>query len=193
MGARSDRKSRSREKILESAGVLMREKGISGASVANVMGGAGMTVGGFYAHFPSKDELVAETLRAALRESRGRLSAAAGEKRGADWIDAVARSYLSRAHRDVPHAGCPLPATMGELAGACTGVREVLAEELDSTVEEMESRLRDEGAEDPRGEAMAALATMVGGLALARASRGTPLSDEMLKACRAHIARCSRG
>ena len=186
---KTPRKAASREKILESAGVLMRERGISGASVANVMGGAGMTVGGFYAHFPSKQSLVAETLRSTLRKSREGLESYAGQRRGADRVEAVTRSYLSRAHRDNPEAGCPLPATAGELAAADISVREVLAEELGVDVAMMESSLMEAGVEHAHGEAIAALATMVGGLTLARALKGTKLSDEVLKACRDHIKR----
>ncbi|MHB8895883.1 MAG: TetR/AcrR family transcriptional regulator [Candidatus Geothermincolia bacterium] len=189
MTAKAEKKDRSREKILESAGSLMREKGITGTSVADVMGGAGMTVGGFYAHFPSKQELVAETLRSSLRKSRCLLDSYAGEKSGAEWVEAVVNSYLSRSHRDNPKTGCPLPATTGELAAADIAVREVLAEEIDIDVSDMAERLKDAGVDKPRGEALAALSIMVGGLTLARALKGTPLSDEVLKACRDHVKR----
>lgn len=187
--AKAERKERSRERILASAGVLLREKGISGASVAEVMEGAGMTVGGFYAHFPSKRTLVAETLRDVLRRSRSMLAASAGEKRGAEWVKAVARGYLSRQHRDDPRAGCPLPATLGEISREDAEVREALAAELGVTVEEMASRLEEAGVEDPRGEALALFSIMVGGLTLARALREDALSDRILLACRRHIER----
>ncbi len=185
----SERKRRSRERILTSAGALLRERGISGASVAEVMEGAGMTVGGFYAHFPSKRSLVAEALREALRRSSGLLAAGAGGKEGADWVKAVARSYLSRQHRDNPESGCPLPATLGEIAREDAALREVLAGEIKSMAGEMTSHLQAAGLKDHAGEALAILSTMVGGLALARALRGTELSDAVLKACRDHIER----
>lgn len=187
--AKAGKKARSRGRILESAGVLLREKGISGASVAGVMDGAGMTVGGFYAHFPSKRSLVAEALLETMRRTRGLLAAAAGDRQGADWVNAVARSYLSRQHRDSPETGCPLPAILGEVARGDPEVREALAVALGETVEELASRLRAAGVEDGDGEAAAVLATMVGGLSLARALRGSELSDGMLQACRRHIAR----
>lgn len=187
--AKSERKERSRERILESAGCLVREKGISGASVANVMEGAGMTVGGFYAHFPSKQSLMAETLRETLRRSRDRLDALAAGKRGADWVKAVAKGYLSRAHRDHPEIGCPLPATLSEITREDAAVREALEEEIETAAGELGSRLKEAGIEDPRGEALAVLAIMIGGLTLARALRGTDLSDAVLQACRKHIER----
>ncbi|NPV59946.1 MAG: TetR/AcrR family transcriptional regulator [Actinobacteria bacterium] len=191
--AKAARKERSRERILTSAGVLLREKGISGASVAEVMEGAGMTVGGFYAHFPSKRSLVAETLRDTLRRSRSLLMASAEGKRGADWVSAMARSYLSPQHRDNPRVGCPLPSTLGEVAREDEEVRKALAEEMGEAVSEVASRLKEEGVEDPRGEALALFSIMVGGLTLARALKGSTLSDQVLLACRRHIERYLAG
>ncbi len=184
---RNEKKDRSHERILSSAGSLMRKKGISSASVADVMGGAGMTVGGFYAHFPSKQALMAEALRNTLRKSRALLALAAGDLRGAEWLKAVARSYLSRSHRDHPESGCPLPANLGEIAREDTAVRKVLSGEIGAYRDELASHLEEEGLEDPKGEALAMIATMVGGLTLSRALRGSGLSDEVLQACRRHI------
>lgn len=184
---RSAKKKESHERILRSAGSLVRKKGISGANINEVMAGAGMTVGGFYAHFPSKQSLMAEAIREALRQSRERLAAYAADKKGAGRIEAVAGSYLSRSHRDNPEAGCPLPAALGEISRADAQVREALAEEMENSVEEMASHLREAGIEDPEGEALALFSLMVGGLALARALRGLPLSDEVLRACRQHV------
>lgn len=187
--AKTARKEMSRERILASAGSLLREKGISGASVADVMDGAGMTVGGFYAHFPSKRFLVAEALREALRKSRVLLASSLAGKEGGAWVRALARSYLSKPHRDNPQAGCPLPATLGEVAREDMEVREALAGEIGVMVDDIASRLEAAGSPDPSGEALATLSTMVGGLSLARALSGTPLSEAVLLACRRHIER----
>ncbi|RJP34068.1 MAG: TetR/AcrR family transcriptional regulator [Actinobacteria bacterium] len=186
---RNERKDRSRERIIESAGSLVRGKGISGASVAGVMEGAGMTVGGFYAHFPSKQALVVEALRHTLRKSRALLAAPAGDMKGADWLRAVARSYLSRSHRDHPESGCPLPANLGEIARGSPAVRRVLAGEIGDMRDELASHLVEDGLEEADSEALAMLATMVGGLTLSRALRGSDLSDQVLQACRRHIER----
>lgn len=185
---RSDRKGKSRQRILQEAGCQLKEKGIAGTSVAVVMDGAGMTVGGFYAHFPSKQALVIEALRVSFRKSGELLQAGLEDKRGSEWIEAVARRYLSRAHRDAPVHGCPLPATVGEIARADQPVRDALAGEIDSYVSELEPKLSEVGVASPRGEALATLSLMVGGLTLARALKGTPLSDEVLRACRGHVA-----
>ena len=193
MSAKAEKKDLSRERILASAGSLVRGKGISGASVAGVMEGAGMTVGGFYAHFPSKKALVEEAMRETLRQSRGNLEAGAHDLRGAEWVMAAARAYLSRAHRDHPEAGCPLPATLGEISREDPAVREVLARELNAIVSEIAVHLEEAGVENPRGEAMALMAEMVGGLTLARALKDTSLSDAVLKSCRGHIERSLPG
>ncbi len=149
-----------------------------------------MTVGGFYAHFPSKDELVTESMSSALCQSTDTLKAAAGDRSGTEWLRAVSRSYLSRAHRDNPSAGCPLPAAAGELANASEQVRRAFASDVDTLVNDISVHAEEAGFQHPRGEALAALALMMGGMTLARALKGTPLSDEVLKACRDHIERC---
>jgi TetR/AcrR family transcriptional repressor of nem operon len=176
-----------------SAGSLLRDRGISGTSIAEVMEGAGMTVGGFYAHFPNKSTLVAEVLRDALEDSLGLMRKGAGEKRGAEWVKAAARLYLSRHHRDHPEEGCPLPAVLGELPRGGRAPREALAEGLADIAGEMASHLEEAGAQDPGEEALALLAVMAGGLSLARALKDTSLSDRVLRACRAHVERCVSG
>lgn len=186
----SKKKETSHKKIVASAEALVKEKGINRTSVAEVMEGAGMTVGGFYAHFPSKEALVAETVSEALCGSRERFEAAAGDTLGADWLRAVARAYLSRAHRDNPQAGCPLPATAGEIANADASVRQAFSSELNQIAGLIASHETEAGVAEPRAEALAGLSTMVGGLTLSRALGNTAFSDEILLACRRHIDRC---
>lgn len=187
MTAKSDRKEGSRERILRSAGSLIKENGIAGTSVAGVMDGAGMTVGGFYAHFPSKRRLVVETLRSSFREARSTLLAGLEDKGGREWTEAVGCRYLSRAHRDAPGHGCPLPGTLAEIARDGQEMRDALSLELNDFIAEMEPELAEAGFASPRNEALAELSLMVGGLTLARAVKGTALSDELLLACRRQI------
>src|ERR1700722_20967508 len=113
MSAKEEQKERSHGSILESAARLLRERGISGARVADVMRGAGLTVGGFYAHFGSKEALVDEVLRRTATEMRGRLFARLDEKPPADRAEVVLKRYLSPAHRADFEQGCPLPAGGG--------------------------------------------------------------------------------
>ena len=105
MSARAEQKERSHESILESAARLVREKGISGAGVAEVMKGAALTVGGFYAHFASKDALVDETLRRTGAGLRERLFARIEEKPEADRAEVLLKRYLSADHRDAGALG----------------------------------------------------------------------------------------
>ncbi|MCI0573057.1 MAG: TetR/AcrR family transcriptional regulator [Myxococcaceae bacterium] len=183
MSVRAEQKERTHQDILASAIRLLREKGISGASVAEVMKGAGLTVGGFYAHFDSKEALVGASLRQSMREMWSRLLASAGEAKGAEALDIIVRRYLSRGHRDDPALGCPLPAVVGEAAQAGEPVREAIADEVATYADALGEKLGgDRSARRRHG--LAILALMYGGVSLARSMKGTPLSDEMLKACR---------
>jgi TetR/AcrR family transcriptional repressor of nem operon len=195
MSAKAEQKERSHETILDSAARLLRERGIAGARVADVMKGAGLTVGGFYAHFTSKEALIDEALRRTAAAMRERLFARLDEKPAADRAEVVLKRYLSAAHRDEFVRGCPLPAVVGEVGTTAPEHAEVLAEQIDAMARELEAHLSPTpGAGVPRRYlALGLVATMVGGLSLARALRGTALSDEILKACRALGAAAARG
>ncbi|MFO0577499.1 MAG: TetR/AcrR family transcriptional regulator [Polyangia bacterium] len=193
MSTKLMRKERSHETILESAGRLLRSRGISGARVADVMQGAGLTVGGFYAHFASKDELVSEVLRRLGAEHRERLFARIEEKPAADRAEVILKRYLSAAHRDATDQGCPFPAVIGEVGTTAPEQRDVLAEEVALMVERLESLLPASKSARTRTLALGLVALMVGGLSLARALRGTELSDEVIRACRALGAAAVRG
>jgi TetR/AcrR family transcriptional repressor of nem operon len=193
MNAKAEKKERSHETILESAARLVRERGISGASVADVMKGAGLTVGGFYAHFASKEDLVDEALRrtgAALRE---RLFARLDDKPEAARAEILLKRYLSAAHRDEESLGCPLPAVVGEIGTTAHEHHAVLAEEVEAMATKVEEYLPAHGELGRRTRALGLVALMVGGLSLARALRGTALSDEVIRACRAVGAAAARG
>ncbi|MCY0986941.1 TetR/AcrR family transcriptional regulator [Nannocystis sp. ILAH1] len=183
MTVRTEQKERTRQDILASATRLLRERGIGGASVAEVMKGAGLTVGGFYAHFESKEALVSASLRQSLRELWGNLVAGAGKLRGVEAVSFVVRRYLSRSHRDHPGEGCPLPAVVADVAQAGEPVREGLAHELGDYADALAECIADQSAPS-RQRALALLSLMYGGLSLARALKGTPVSDEILKSCR---------
>jgi TetR/AcrR family transcriptional repressor of nem operon len=193
MNAKAEKKERSHETILESAARLVRERGISGTSVADVMKGAGLTVGGFYAHFASKEDLVDEALRrtgAALRE---RLFARLDDKPEAARAEILLKRYLSAAHRDEQSLGCPLPAIVSEIGTTAHEHHTVLAEEVEAMATRVEEYLPDHAELQRRTRALGLVALMIGGLSLARALRGTALSDEVLRACRAVGAAAARG
>jgi TetR/AcrR family transcriptional repressor of nem operon len=186
VSAKTEQKEQSHETILESAARLVREKGIAGAGVAQVMKGAGLTVGGFYAHFASKEALIDEALRRTGARMRARLFDKIEEKPQADRAEVLIRRYLSVANRDQTTMGCPLPAVVGEVGSTAQEHSVVLSEQIANLAKEMEKHLPQEQSElTPKHLAIGLVALMYGGLSLARAVRDTPLSDEILKACRA--------
>ncbi len=193
MNAKLERKEKSHETILESAARLVRERGISGARVADVMKGAGLTVGGFYAHFASKEDLVDEVLRRTGAELRERLFARIEEKPDADRAEVVLKRYLSAAHRDAQTLGCPFPAVVGEVGTTAAEHGPVLAELVEKVGASLEEHLPGSRGTPRRALALGLVALMVGGLSLARAVRGTELSDEIIRACRALGVAAARG
>jgi TetR/AcrR family transcriptional repressor of nem operon len=185
MTSKTEQKERTHETILESAARLVREKGISGARVADVMKGAGLTVGGFYAHFASKEALVDDALRRTAGRMRERLFAGLEAKDESDRAEVVLKRYVSAAHRDEVALGCPFPAVVGEVATTAGEHRDVLAEQVEAFAGELQGYLRTNDVLQRRHLALGLLALMYGGISFARALRGTPLSDEMIRACRA--------
>ncbi|MBX3208687.1 MAG: TetR/AcrR family transcriptional regulator [Labilithrix sp.] len=185
MSAKVEQKERTRASILASACDLLRAKGIGGARVADVMSGAGLTVGGFYAHFASKEALVDEAIRRTAAFMRGRLFDRLEEKPAAARAEVVLKRYLSAAHRDDAANGCPMPAVVGEVSTSTPEHRDVLAEQIGELADELAKHVVRSDAAPRRATALGMIALMYGGLSLARAVKGTELSDEILRACRA--------
>lgn len=177
----SDKKARTRERILGAAAGELVRRGPLGSSVGEVMGAAGLTVGGFYAHFESKEQLMLEAFRQLLRRRRQLLA------RLDDGLSAEQRRvlsaafYLSRRHRDASDDACPLPSALGELARLSEPFRQVLAEHIELMVAELA------GSPEERDKVLADLVLMVGGLALARALGRGELSDRVLRAARSAV------
>ncbi|MCX5481565.1 TetR/AcrR family transcriptional regulator [Kaistia geumhonensis] len=175
---------RHRREIVAAAARLFRERGIGGVSVPEVTAAAGLTHGGFYGQFASKSALAAEAIGAASSELADLLAptlAEAAHDRGKAFDDLVS-AYVSAAHRDDPGHGCPVAALVDHARGAD-------APEVDdayrASVERMVGAIATVLPPDAtRAEALSTLASMVGGVLLARASAGSPLSDEILSATR---------
>src|SRR5579863_8935528 len=137
MSAKAEQKERTHETSLASAARLLRSRGIAGARVADVMSGAGLTVGGFYAHFASKEALVDDVLRRTATRLRERLFAGLEAKDPADRAEVVLKRYVSVAHRDDVDDGCPFPAVVGEVATRAPEHREVLREQVEVFAREL--------------------------------------------------------
>ncbi len=181
MDQKTKQKQESREAIQASAAALMRQRGIKASSVMDVMKGAGLTVGGFYNHFDSKEELFVEVLRNASRANWNELlKSAKGNSPRARALK-LTREYLSPQHRDCKDVGCILPSATAEVARAGEPYRSVIEQELSSFIKSF-ARMVD--GRESRDKAIALLALMYGALSLSKAVAGTRLSDEFLEAGR---------
>ncbi|MBN8611152.1 MAG: TetR/AcrR family transcriptional regulator [Deltaproteobacteria bacterium] len=185
MNVRADQKSKTRASILASSARLLRERGIVGARVADVMEGAGLTVGGFYAHWPSKEALVDETITTTACAMREHLFHRLDDKPEEARAEVVVKRYLSVANRDQIALGCPFPAIAGEIATTAPAHAPVLAEQIEALTDGMRPLVPDRPGITSRQLALGLAALMIGGLTLARATRGTPLSDQVLTSSRA--------
>ncbi len=183
MTPRPDQKQDTRRRIVAAAAARIRDEGLEAPSVAQVMADAGLTVGGFYAHFDSRDTLVAEALAQMLQDQIQRWLELLPEVGPVERRALAARGYLSRKHRDTGAERCPIPAIASEIDRADPRVREVINAHLDAWV----ASLTDPSEADGRRHALAAVATMVGALVLARALGPTTFSDELLAAAKAAI------
>jgi TetR/AcrR family transcriptional repressor of nem operon len=171
MGVRAKRKAASRERILGAAARLIREEGMGGTGVAEVMQAAGLTHGAFYSHFRDKDAMLAAALELATGHREAWLNGA-DELPESAWIEKVARLYLSEGHRDEPGTGCPYPVLAGEMARSNARLQDAFEREIQETVARMEGRLSDEGFMTARDRAYGLLALFVGALLLSRAGSG---------------------
>jgi AcrR family transcriptional regulator len=159
--------SETRERILRAAAARFRRQGYVETSVHQVMRDAGLTHGGFYAHFPSKEDLFAEAVRHATDESGDGLESQVEGLQGAAWVEAWVDAYLSDAHCEHSERGCPMPSLMPEVARAESGAREAFAAGLARRLERLCPRLPFERDEAER-RAMSAYAHMAGAIMLSR-------------------------
>src|SRR3954467_14631219 len=116
------KKRRTHDRLIAAAGRIARKHGLNAASVSRVMHGAGLTIGGFYAHFSSKRAMDTEVLEAALGSSP-RFSEALADREGLDWLQEVVQRYLSQKHRDDLDSGCAFPAVVSEVARSDDSIR----------------------------------------------------------------------
>jgi TetR/AcrR family transcriptional repressor of nem operon len=178
------KKEQTHDRIISAANRLFRERGSVGAGVDVVMKEAGLTHGGFYAHFASKQALLAESLAFSIRQVRERLLVGLDDLRGVEWLQQVVRRYLSRTHRDDVEHGCLMPAIISELSRADTLPRQTFEHHLRLLVAELEAKMPERHNLTAQERALATAALFVGGLSLSRAVEDRELSDQILRACR---------
>jgi TetR/AcrR family transcriptional regulator, transcriptional repressor for nem operon len=176
-----------RDRIIDAAGALFRAKGFGGIGVADIMKAADLTHGGFYGHFASKEDLVAQSSRRSMARAAAnwtKLVEASPDKPYA----ALLAHYLSPKHRDDPGKGCAFAALGNDAARSGKIVRKAFAEGLAPLIDILAQTIPGRSKAARRRKAIAAMATLVGALTLARAVEGTPLSDEMLEAAHRELA-----
>jgi len=172
-----DHKQATRQRILEAAGRRFKQDGIDGAGVAAVMSDAGLTNGAFYAHFASKEDLVANVLADQLRAQRQSFDAQPPDRGG---LEAFLRSYLSPQHRDQYADGCPSAALLDEIARRPVATKQVYTDELMGVINDIASRLGPTDAETAQTDALSLFGLMLGTLQLARALTNRDRSDQLL-------------
>ncbi|HZZ92206.1 MAG TPA: TetR/AcrR family transcriptional regulator [Usitatibacter sp.] len=173
--------ARNRERIVEAAARRFRERGFEGIGVADVMKEAGLTHGGFYGHFGSKEDLMAEACTLAITQSR-QLWAKRAQAAGGGAVEALGRLYLTTRHRDDPGRGCVLAALGADAARQGPGVRQALTAGLRGVFDFLAGLMHSRSAEARRRKAITTYASWVGAMVLARGVDDDALSREILDA-----------
>lgn len=175
--------AQTRRQIVSAAAGEFRKNGVVATGLADLMKAAGLTHGGFYKHFASKDQLVAEACAEAVGSLNERVTAAAAEGSGR-----AAALYLSTGHRDNPAVGCPLAAIGSELARCDVKTRAVATEGFRKLVEVMAGQFGEMPSTAARRRALVAVSAMIGALTVARIVTDPELSAEILKEVERSVA-----
>jgi len=188
-----EHKQETHARIVKKASVRLREKGAHGIGVADLMKEAGLTHGGFYAHFDSREALVIEAFGYAMDRAsehwRNMTAEIPPEKR----LSAIVDSYVSATHRDDPGRGCAVPTLGAEIARESAKTRKAFAAKLDQMIDLVADQIPDVPRKTARRQAMGTMATMMGALVMSRVAGSGELSDEILASGReAALARAAK-
>ena len=181
MKVTKEQAAQNRQRILDVAAQLFREHGFEGIGVADLMKEAGLTHGGFYGHFSSKDDLIAQASARELTRSLEHWSNFAG-RASDDPLSAVAGAYLTRSHRDNPGTGCVLAALGPDVSRQGPAVRRAVTDYVRSVVDLLVKLVPGKSKAARRQKAISTYATLVGAMVLARAVDDRALSQEILDA-----------
>jgi TetR/AcrR family transcriptional regulator, transcriptional repressor for nem operon len=171
-------------RIVKKASVRLREKGAHGIGVADLMKEAGLTHGGFYAHFASREALVIEAFAHAMDRSTERWRKLAEQTPPEKRLATIVNSYLTTVHRDDPGHGCAVPSLGSEIARESPKTRRAFAAKLEQMIDMLAEQLPGVPPKAARKQAMATLATMMGTLVLSRIAGSGDFSDDILGAGR---------
>ena len=179
-----EHKQETHARIVKKASVRLREKGAHGIGVADLMKEAGLTHGGFYAHFDSREALVIEAFAYAMDRSVEHWRKIAADTPPEKRLSTIIDSYVSTVHRDDPGRGCAVPTLGAEIARESPKTRKAFAAKLEQMIDMMADQVLDVPRKTARKQAVAALASMMGTLVLSRIAGNGDFSDEMLGAGR---------
>ena len=171
-------------RIVKRASVRLREKGAHGVGVADLMKDAGLTHGGFYAHFDSREALVIEAFAYAMDRSTERWRKLSEQTPPDKRFAAIVNAYLTPLHRDDPGHGCAVPTLGAEIARESPKTRKAFAAKLEQLIGMLAEQIPDLPPKAARKQAMAAMGTMMGTLVLSRIAGNGDFSDEILAAGR---------
>lgn len=179
-----DHKQETHDRIVQKASERFRAEGVDAVGVASLMQSVGLTVGGFYAHFGSKEDLIAEACSSGFAGTIERFRAYIDSKPKGEKMKALVDAYLSKRHRDDPAQGCVIAANGAELARHPVPTRSAFSAELHTWAGLIDQVMRDDGV---AGDARSIISTMVGAMVLARAVDDPRLSDAFLASARQTI------
>ncbi len=179
-----EHKQETHARIVKKASVRLREKGAHGIGVADLMKEAGLTHGGFYAHFDSREALVIEAFGYAMDRSIENWRKLAAETPPEKRLSTIVDSYVSEVHRDDPGRGCAVPTLGAEIARESARTRKAFSAKLDQLIDVMADQIPDVPRKTARRQAMGTLATMMGTLVMSRVAGSGELSEEILSAGR---------
>jgi AcrR family transcriptional regulator len=175
---RKGQKQATRRRIIQAAGARLKRDGVHGSGIATLMADAGLTNGAFYAHFESKEELVASALAEQLREQRESFSA---QPPGRAGLEQIVRTYLSVEHRDHPEGGCPSAALLDEIGRSPEATKRAYTDGLLVVIDDVAARLASDDPSWARMKTLSVFALMVGTLQVSRALADRKLADEVLE------------
>jgi TetR/AcrR family transcriptional regulator, transcriptional repressor for nem operon len=173
-----EHKQATRQRIIDVAGRRLKQDGIDGSGVATLMADAGLTNGAFYAHFESKEDLVANALAEQLREQRESFSAKPSDRTG---LEQIVREYLSVQHRDNPQGGCASAALLDEIGRSTDAIKRAYTEGMLAVIDDIAARLAPADPRLARVKTFSVFALMVGTLQLCRALADRELADAVLE------------
>ena len=172
-----EHKLETRKRIIETAGRRFKRDGIDGSGVATLMKDAGLTNGAFYAHFASKEDLVASAISEQLREQREWLDTIAPGRPG---VEQMIREYLSPEHRDNPEGGCPSAALLDEIIRCADPTKQAYTDSVLTFIDDIAARLSPDDPHSARATVLSVYALLVGTLQLSRALSDRRLADDIL-------------